>query len=125
VAASGLGQATGFTDIPWVWSQLAERLHVHVWPGTFNARLVDATMQSAWDMLREQPGIPIEPADGACAARCFPVMVNERIRGAIVLPHIEGYPADQIEIVAAESIRADLGLRDGDPVTIRVLRTED
>jgi CTP-dependent riboflavin kinase len=125
VVASGLGTAAQFTDLPWVWGQFADKLGLHVWPGTFNVRLLDPQSQARWTALGQQPGIEIEPqAPGACVARCYPVLVNEWIRGAIVLPHVPGYPADQIEIVAAEHIRAGLGLHEGDEVSLRVLETE-
>ena len=85
-------------------------------------RLLDAESQARWAALGQQPGVEIEPqAPGACVARCYPVLVNERVRGAIVLPHVPAYPVDQVEIVAAEHVRAALNLRDGDEVRLRVL----
>jgi len=122
VAVSGLGKAAQFTDLPWVWRQFADKLKLNVWPGTFNVRIVDPESRSLWERLRQRPGIPIDPPDpSACVAWCYPVVVNEWIRGAIVLPHVPGYPSDQVEVVAAESIRAGLNVGEGASVTLRVL----
>ena len=122
IVASGIGVAARFTDLPWVWRQFAQKLDLHIWPGTFNVRIEDLESRRQWATLGRQPGIEIEPEEpGVCVARCFPVLVNDWIRGAIVLPHVPNYPADQIEIVAAEHVRAGLGLSDGDEVALRVL----
>jgi CTP-dependent riboflavin kinase len=122
IVVPGLGKAAQFTDLPWVWRQFADKLDLHVWPGTFNVRVVEPESLTRWAQLGRRPGIEIEPEEpGACVAHCYPVLVNDWIRGAIVLPHVPGYPADQIEIVAAEHVRAGLNVNDGDPVTLRVL----
>jgi CTP-dependent riboflavin kinase len=126
IVASGVGVAARFTDVPWVWRQFAEKLQLHVWPGTFNVLIRDPVSRRRWAALGRQPGVEIEPEEpGVCVARCYPVLVNDWIRGAIVLPHVANYPSDQIEIVAAEHVRAGLGLSDGDEVAICVLKPLD
>lgn len=122
VAASGLRQATHLTEIPWVARQFAEKLGFRPRPGTFNVRITDPRSQSLWATLARQLGIEIQPPDSsACVARCYPVIVNERITGVIVVPHVPGYPIDQIEVISERCIRVGLGLDDGDEVTLRVL----
>lgn len=122
VVASGIGTAVRFTELPWVWQQFARKLDLHVWPGTFNVRVVEQESRDRWIRLAHEPGVEIESEEaGGCVARCYPVLIQDWIRGAIVLPHVPGYPPDQVEIVAAEHVRAGLGLEDGDAVTLRVL----
>jgi CTP-dependent riboflavin kinase len=41
------------------------------------------------------------------------------VRGAIILPHVAGYPEDQIEVLAVEHLRSYLGVGDGDTVALR------
>lgn len=121
VAASGLGKARGFTQLPWASEQFARKLNLRPSSGTFNVRLADDDNRSRWEALKREAGIEIAPPEaGSCVARCYPVMVNERIRGAIILPHVPGYPEDQVEVLAEQSIRAALNLQDGDQVTLRV-----
>lgn len=121
VAASGLGRASQFTHLPWASEQFARKLKLRPIPGTFNVRLADDEIRSRWESLKREAGIEIDPPDvGSCVARCYPVLVNDRIRGAIILPHVPGYPEDQVEVLAEQSVRAALSLKDGDGVTLRV-----
>lgn len=121
VTAPGQGKAAGFTRLSWVTRAFAEKLQLNVWPGTFNVRLTGGSL-GLWAELRLQPGIEIEPPDlTACVARCYRAQVNGRVTGAIVLPHVDGYPTDLVEIVAEQSIRSTLCLNDGDPVALHVL----
>ncbi|SRR6266545_1326856 len=126
VAVSGLGKATALTQLPWVVVQLKARLGMSPYPGTFNIRLSGEEEIARWDALKAQPGIPLnEPASTNCAAVCYAARLNERLPAAILLPGVPGYPADQVEVVAAVQIRSALGVEDGDPVTIRVLEGDD
>src|SRR5437588_4858978 len=94
--ASGVGKASGFTQLRWVQEELARKLGFHVWPGTFNVRVAGES-RAQWRALASQPGIAIEPPDSSgCVAQCYPVVVEQIIQGAIVLPHVPGYPDDQI-----------------------------
>ncbi len=122
VVASGQGKAAGFTELAWVRDQFAQKLGLQAWPGTLNVRLVDAASRAQWRALTELPGIEIEPPSrSACVARCYPVLVADAVSGAIILPHVADYPADQIEVLAAAHLRRELGLADGDPIILRIL----
>lgn len=120
-AVSGLGRGAEFTELGWVRQQFIAKLGFHPHPGTFNVRVANAEGRALWDVLKAQLTIRIEEPDASiCGALCSPVLINERIRGAIVVPDIPGYPPDQVEVVAAQSIRATLCISDGDPITLRV-----
>jgi CTP-dependent riboflavin kinase len=122
VVATGLGKATGFTELAWVREQLAARLDLNAYPGTFNVRLTEAESLARWSALCQQPGVEIEPPDRtACVARCYRVLVADRLPGAIILPHVPGYPADQVEVLSSACLRRELDLNDGDPVTLRLV----
>jgi CTP-dependent riboflavin kinase len=121
VTASGVGKAAGFTQVPWVFGQLERKLAIRPHPGTFNVRLVDADELVRWEQLRRERGIELEaPASTNCAAVCYPVIVNEQVRGAIIVPGVAGYPPDQVEVIAPVSIRARFGVSDGDPISLTV-----
>lgn len=122
-AVSGAGVGARFTQLDWVQRQFEQKLGLIAWPGTFNVH-VDSADQELWSRVRAEPGIEIEPGEpGACVGRCYRVVINERLQAAIVLPEVPGYPDDRIEIIAPERVRTSLGLRDGDPVVLRVLFT--
>jgi len=122
VAAPGLGKATQFTSLPWVARAFADKLGFAVWPGTFNVRLADDGSVQLWAAVVGRVGIEIEPPDSAtCVAVCYRTWVNGSVSGAIVLPHVAGYPSDQVEVVADRSIRSALALNDGDPVALHLV----
>jgi riboflavin kinase len=122
VVACGLGKAAGFTQIHWVSRQLEEKLDIRPFPGTLNVRLVQPGELDHWERLKSADGIPLDEPDATnCVAVCYPVLVNECLRGAILLPGVAGYPFDQVEVVASESIRRQLGVEDGDAITLQVL----
>ena len=121
-AASGLGKASEFTELGWVRGQLVDKLDLRPYPGTFNVRLIAPDDIQRWEALKLVPGIAIEePAGGSCVAVCYPVLINESIRGAILIPGVVAYPPDQVEIVAPDSVRGTLGVKDGDPIALRLL----
>lgn len=75
-----------------------------------------------WDALKTEPGHSVvPPGPGSCRARCYPVRLNGRLPGAIILPEVPGYPQGQVEVIAALSARETLSLRDGDRVTLEVI----
>jgi riboflavin kinase, archaea type len=122
IAVSGLGKAQEFTQLSWVREELLRQLNIRPYPGTFNVRLSEPAQLERWEALKRSPGIALEePAGTSCVAVCYPVLVNEAVTGAILVPGVLGYPTDQVEIVAGESVRSAIGARDGDPITLRVL----
>jgi riboflavin kinase len=70
-------------------------------------------------MLRA-PGIAIDPPAGFCAAKCFAVVIDGCVEGAAILPEVDAYPEDKLEIVAPVAVRQALHLRDGDPVRLQL-----
>jgi len=120
-AITGLGEATALTQLPWVVSQIEAKLGMNPYPGTFNIRLSGQGEIDQWEALKASPGIPLqEPTSSNCAATCYSARLNDELPGAILLPDVPGYPADQVEVIAAVHVRAALRLKDGDPITIDV-----
>lgn len=120
VVVSGRREAAGFVAVPWVREQLASLLGVEPYAGTLNLELREPQSRAAW-RWRSSSGacLTIAPGQaGFCAASYFPVVLNDTVRGGIVLPHVEEYPPHVVEVVAGESLRERLGLRDGDEVTL-------
>ena len=119
--ATGLGQATGFTSLDWAREAFRDRLGIDPFPGTVNVVLVSDENRAAWQTVKSWPGIVLPPPrPDWCNSRCYPARINNQIDAAIVLPEIDSYPEDQIELIAAVSVRTTLSLKDGDPVIIDV-----
>ena len=123
--ATGIGQGEHFTGLDWARAQFIDRLGIDPYPGTVNMIVDDPNSMPVWVRIKRTPGIRIvNPGDGPhdCDARCVPVTVAGRIDGAIVVPEIDNYPSAQVEIIADISVRAALGIEDGDPVQIVLKR---
>ena len=123
--ATGIGQGEHFTGLDWARAQFIDRLGIDPYPGTINMIVDDPNSMPVWVRIKRTPGIRIDnPGDSPhdCDARCYPVTVAGRIDGAIVVPEIANYPSAQVEIIADISVRAALGIEDGDPVQIVLKR---
>jgi riboflavin kinase, archaea type len=120
---SDLGRAAGFMALDWVQSSLKDKLGFSPYPGTLNLRLRTDGERDLWRAVRETgQGIEISSPDAAfCQARCFLVEIGGKHQGAVILPEVEGYPADKLEVVAGVRLKDALKIADGDPVTLKFL----
>ena len=119
---TGIGQAAGFTGLIHVKQQFLEKLGIDAWPGTLNIKLEDERTLTDWQSLRNGRGIGINSPDGNnCHAQSYPVHIDSRVTGAIIFPEINGYPADQVEVITSVSLRRHLSLNDGDRLRLDVI----
>lgn len=121
--ATGVGQGRHFTRLGWARTQFVDKLGIDPWPGTLNVVVVDPDAAAVWARLKRAAGTRIEnPGSGPrdCGARCYRVLVEGCIAGAVVLPEVDGYPPAQVEVIAAVRLRRALGIEDGDPVRLVV-----
>ena len=52
---------------------------------------------------------------------CYPVLIAGSIKGATVLPLVEDYPGNKMELIAPVHIRKTLSLNAGDTVEVEIL----
>jgi CTP-dependent riboflavin kinase len=73
-----------------------------------------------WKQVKnEVKGIEISPPDASfCQARCFLIEIEGRHRGAVLLPRVEDYPADKIEVIAPVRLKEALNVQDGERITL-------
>lgn len=122
--ATGIGQGRHFTRLEWARAQFTAKLGIDPYPGTINVIVGEPEQLAVWTQLKDLPGVRIDnPGDGPfdCDARCYPVSIEGRIAGAIVLPEVGGYPPGQIEIIATVGVRDALGIADGDIVRLVII----
>lgn len=120
--ATGVGQATGFTQLDWVRAAFRRNFGIDPHPGTVNLLVEDADARAGWAAVQAGRGFVLHPPrTDWCDARLWRARIADRIPAAIVLPDVASYPENQIELVAAVSVRDVLALADGDPVTIEVV----
>jgi len=67
-------------------------------------------------------GKEIVPEDPSfCSAKCYPVLIGARIKGAIVFPLVEGYPENKMELIASKNIKKALSVKTGDDLEVEIL----
>jgi len=119
--ATGLGKATGFTRIDWAREAFRTHLGIDPYPGTVNILMRTAEARAAWARVKSRPGIVLPPPrPDWCGSRCYRARIEGRIEAAIILPEVDSYPENQIELIAPVAVRAALGIGDGDAVTIEI-----
>jgi len=117
---SGKGEGKCFTRAEWARSAFQELVAIDPWPGTFNLRVSDRASSVAWAELNEDPGLLLRAPNPAwCDGRCYSaLLVQGNLRAAIIVPNVANYAPDQVEIIAAVSVRETLGVGDGDRIEV-------
>lgn len=115
----GLGEAPGFTQLPWVLEQCRIKLGFEPFPGTVNLEVLPEYL-APWQALRATPGTAVltPPEPGFCDAVCHTVSIAGRLAAATITPHVGDYPADKLELLAPVNVMDALQLRLGQVVTV-------
>jgi len=117
---SGSGEGAKFTEIPWVRKQIAEKLGFIPYPGTLNIKLTEGIVK--FKLLKRAKAIEILPAEGFCRGRCFNAYFMYTLKCAIVIPEVDNYPEDILEVIAPINLREKFKLKDGDMVNVQITR---
>jgi len=118
---TGVGQGAGFTQRAWVREQFLEQCGVDPFPGTLNLTIETDADLATWHQLRMSGGQRMmAPTIDTCDAMLYTIRIAEAVTGAIVVPEINGYPENQVEIVAAVDLRQHIAIADGDVVRLTV-----
>ena len=117
---SDLGQASSFMALDWVQKALRDGLGFPPYPATLNLRLESDKAMAVWQEVKsEMRGIDIiPPGPSFCKARCFLVEIEGKQKGAVLLPEVEGYPANKVEVIAPVRLKDELRVRDGGQITL-------
>ena len=120
VVFSGLGEATSFMSLDWVQQTLRETLGFSPYPATLNLKLESEADMATWKQVqKEVRSFDIPAPDAAfCQARCFPVEIERKHRGAVLLPDVRDYPKDKIEVIAPVRLKEALKVGDGERITL-------
>ncbi|HYA93920.1 MAG TPA: DUF120 domain-containing protein [Thermodesulfobacteriota bacterium] len=117
----GLREAGNFTGIPWVKRQFVEKLSIDPHPGTLNLEIVDPESIRTFKELKRQKGIEITPEDPSfCSAKCYPVLIDGQLKGAIVFPLVKDYPENKMELIASQNIKKALSAKAGDDLEVEI-----
>lgn len=114
-------------SLDWVRKVLQESLGFAPYPATLNLRPESQSEIDLWKEIRhEVKGMNISPGESEfCHARLFRVEIRrpagggtEKVKGGVILPGIEDYPADKIEVVAPVKLKDEFHVRDGDRLSL-------
>jgi riboflavin kinase len=125
---SGMGEGRHYISLPGYARQFEERLGYEPYPGTLNVDLTERAVRdrSALDAL---DAIPIDGWEGEDRtygpAACYPAIVENGAGDAYgdahaIVPERTHHDETQLELIAPDELRAELGLEDDDEVSIRV-----
>ena len=118
----GLRVGSTFTQVPWVRKQFIQKLNIDPYPGTLNLEIVDQKGSQNFRELKSTLGIEIIPEDPSfCSAQCYPVLINDRLKGAIVFPRVKDYPQNKMELIASRNIKEALSVKEGDILEVESL----
>jgi CTP-dependent riboflavin kinase len=130
IVFSDLGQASSFMAFDWVQALLKDRLGYYPFPATLNLRPRAIEDDELWQRAkREHQSVALTEAGGGhCGARLFRIEIlgpersqGVRVQGAILLPEVDDYPRNKIEIVAPMRLKDHFGIQDGDVLTLEFL----
>ncbi|MFB6086027.1 MAG: DUF120 domain-containing protein [Halodesulfurarchaeum sp.] len=125
---TGMGEGRHYVTLPGYKVQFEENLGYDPYPGTLNVSLT-ATSKRERSILASLEGIHIDEWEDEertyGGATCYPATVEAEtghaFEGAhVIVPDRTHHDSDELEIIAPERIRDELGLLDGDEVSVDV-----
>jgi len=121
----GLGEGAYYITKEQYRRQFIERLGFDPYPGTLNLRLVTDYDVKTRKELDAYPSIEVggftseERTFGP--VKCYPVIVENKVRGALITAMRSHYDASVLEIISPVFLRKHLSLKDGHKVKVEVL----
>ncbi len=84
--------------------------------------IVDSKDSQNFRELKSTLGVEISPEDPSfCSAQCYPVLIDGRLKGAIVFPRVKDYPENKMELIASQNIKEALSVKEGDFLEVETL----
>jgi len=118
---SGKGEGARFVELSWVRKQIVEKLGFSPYIGTLNLKLTETEAKKLENALRKAKATEIVPAAGFRSGNCFRAFLRDNLKCVVVVPGIDSYPEDVLELVAPASLREELQLKDGDIVMVHIV----
>jgi riboflavin kinase, archaea type len=121
---SGLGEGSYYMSLDGYRKQFRAKLGFDPFPGTLNLRIQGEDLGKRKMMEGFSP-IEIEGFANEKrtygGAYCYRALINEKLRGAVIVPIRAHYGEDVIEVIAPYQLRKQLHLKDGDAVGVKIL----
>jgi len=125
VVFTGLGEGAYYISKERYTRQFIEKLGFEPYPGTLNLKLTTDYDVKTRSELEAYQAIEIEGFRNEDrtfgSVKCYPVTIDNKVKGALILALRSHYDASVIEIIAPVFLRKHLKLKDGHKVKVEVL----
>jgi len=122
IVFSGLGEGAYYVSQEGYREQVREKLGFEPYPGTLNIRLKTKLDLERRAQMEKMPGVEIQSfrtEDRSFgSAKCYRVLINDEVEGAVVTAERTGYDRSVVELIASVNLRKRLRLKEGDIVRV-------
>lgn len=119
IVFTGLGEGAYYVSRPQYVKQFVHKLGFKPYPGTLNLRLVSPPTRSFLEKYRHIEITGFQNLDRTYGgAKCYPVKINNKLEGAIIVADRTHYGFNIIEVISPYYLRNALNLKDGDKVKL-------
>jgi riboflavin kinase len=115
---TGQGEGRKYVELSWVKQQIKEKLGLNPYPGTLNLRLDEENVKHRV-LLEKDAKLRLCCSEGYCTGLLFKASVDS-VECGVVIPQVENYPENVLEVMGPVNLKQKLRLRDGDLVTVTV-----
>jgi riboflavin kinase len=121
---TGLGEGAYYIGKEHYRKQIVEKLGFEPYPGTLNLKLSsDYDIKTRME-LDAYPSVEVKGFQNEDRTfglvKCYPVMIGNEVKGALVTALRSHYDASVLEIIAPSCLRKSLCLKDGNKVKVEV-----
>jgi riboflavin kinase len=121
---TGLGEGAYYIGKEHYRKQFIEKLGFDPYPGTLNLKLTSDYDLKTRTELEAYPAVEIQGFKNEDRTfglvKCYPAMIGNKVRGALILALRSHYDASVVEIIAPVCLRKHLNLKDGNKVKVEV-----
>ena len=114
---TGLGKAAYFLSQEFYTKKFNENLGFIPYPGTLNIVVSDDYLDKISEIKNSCQNL-IKPDEGFGAVKYIEAKLNDEVNGAIVFPAKTTHEENYLEFISENRLRDQLGLKDGDIVSL-------
>jgi riboflavin kinase, archaea type len=122
---TGIGEGAYYISKEVYRRQFVEKLGFDPYPGTLNIKLTSDYDISSRKELEAYPAIEVEGFKNSDrtfgVVKCYPVMIENKIKGALILALRSHYDVSVLEIIAPVCLRRHLNLKDGQKLKVEAM----